>query len=84
MDKVMVSWEKIPSIILKTELAKRNLNYKQFLEKFNKVIDSKMTYNDLKSRISRGSFSTIFFLQCLKAMEVKTLFLDEVFFEEKT
>ena len=36
---------------------------------------------DMRGRIARGTFSAILFIQCLKAIDVKNLQLEDSFFD---
>lgn len=75
-------WSKVVAKIIKAELAKRDLNYNELVLRLEKMgIEIKV--DDLRGRISRGTFSATLFIQCLKAMGVKTLPLEESYFDEK-
>ena len=73
-------WEKCASKLLKAELAKRQISYPQLKEKLA-FIGIEKTTTDLTSKLSRGTFSAIFLLQCLHAIGVKNMQLDETIFE---
>lgn len=75
-------WSKIPSKILKAELAKRNINYIELVKRLNEL-DIAIKPEDIRGRISRGNFSATLFIQCLRAIGVKNIQLDDSFFEEK-
>jgi ABC-type nitrate/sulfonate/bicarbonate transport system ATPase subunit len=74
-------WAKVVLKLLKTELLKREMTYQDLREKLA-VIGVEETESNLSNKMSRGTFSAIFFLQCLKAMEIENLLLDESFFVE--
>jgi Domain of unknown function (DUF6471) len=62
--------------ILKAELKKRNVSYKQLagmLEKMG-VADSEA---NIKNKISRGGFTAVFFVQCLSAIGCHTVRLQD-------
>ncbi len=73
-------WTKIVSKILKTELAKRGMDYAELVEKLS-YLNVHIKVEDLRARISRGTFGTTLFIQCLRAIGVKNLQLDDSFFE---
>lgn len=74
-------WQQIVSKILKTELAKRDIGYIQLIQNLN-AMGVKIKVEDLRARISRGNFSAMLFIQCLRAIKLKTLPLEESFFED--
>ena len=70
--KELPDWERRVQTILKVEMAKRNLTYKQLSEKLAElgVVESEP---NIRNKLSRGTFSAVFLIQCLAAMEAKTL-----------
>ena len=76
-------WSKVVSKILKAELAKRDMSYNKLVEKLVEI-DVKIKVEDLRSRVSRGNFSAALFIQCFKAMNIKSLPLDESYFERES
>ena len=58
--------------ILKAELKRRNVSYKQLAERLEEmgVHDSERNINN---KISRGGFTAVFFVQCLNAIGCQTL-----------
>lgn len=73
-------WRKVAAKIIRTEMAKRDLTYLNLTEKLQDI-EVTIDVNDLRGRISRGSFSAALFIQCLRAMDIKNLFLEESLFE---
>jgi hypothetical protein len=73
--KEIPDWERKVQTMLKVELAKRNLTYKQLSEKLAElgVIESEP---NIRNKLSRGTFSAVFLIQCLRAMGTDTLRLD--------
>ena len=63
------SFEKKAKILLKTELARAGIGYNELVEKLA-VIGVEETYAGVSNKISRGKFSFVFFLQCMKALDV--------------
>lgn len=72
-------WSKIVTKILKTELAKRGIDYPRLVIKLSEI-QVNISVEDLRGRMSRGTFSAVLFVQCLKAIGVTNLLLDENFF----
>jgi hypothetical protein len=63
--------------ILKAEMARRELSYDRLVSALAEI-EVKETNGSLRNKVSRGSFTADFFLQCLAAMGVKALRLDDV------
>jgi hypothetical protein len=74
-------WEKCASKLLKAELAKRDISYIQLKEKLA-VIGVEKTTSHIGATLSRGTFSAVFLLQCLLAIGIKNLQIDDSIFEE--
>lgn len=72
----MLDWGEHAAALLRSEMAKRRMKYPDLVRALGKigVQDSE---RNLSNKIGRGTFSAAFFLQCLAAMEVKNLRLDE-------
>lgn len=73
--------KKLASNLLKAELAKRGLKFQQLHEKLH-VIGIKDSYNTMRLKINRGTFSFAFFLDCMKAIDAKHLNLTAYFEED--
>ena len=69
-------WEKRVQTLLKVELAKRNLTYKQLSDKLAElgVVESEP---NIRNKLSRGTFSAVFLIQCLEAMGSRSLQLSD-------
>jgi hypothetical protein len=80
MSAIKDRWTKVASQILKAELVKRSIDYPGLISKLNEM-NIEMSVEDLRGRMSRGTFSAVLFIQCLRAIGVKNLPLDEIFFE---
>jgi len=72
-------WTKIVTKILKAELAKRDIDYPTLVRKL-KDLGIEISVEDLRGRMSRGTFSAVLFVQCLRAIGVTNLPLDDSFF----
>lgn len=60
--------------LLKGELKKRNLSYGDLAEKLGEIGIPENERN-ISNKIVRGSFTAVFFVQCLEAIGCKTLHL---------
>ena len=74
--KELPDWERRVQTILKVEMAKRNLTYKQLSEKLAGlgVVESEP---NIRNKLSRGTFSAVFLIQCLEAMGSRSLQLSD-------
>ena len=61
--------------ILKSELKKRNLGYRDLAERLENF-GVHETERNIANKISRGGFSAVFFVQCLDAIGANVLRLD--------
>jgi Domain of unknown function (DUF6471) len=70
--KEIPDWERKVQTMLKVELLKHNLTYKQLSEKLAElgVIESEP---NIRNKLSRGTFSAVFLVQCLTAMGTSDL-----------
>ena len=67
-----MNWEKEASRILRAEVVRRGITYRELARRLQelKVIE---TERSIASKLSRGSFSFVFGLQCCRALGIKTL-----------
>jgi hypothetical protein len=65
-------WQARAKGLLKAELKRRGVSYKQLAEKLDKI-GVPETEANIANKISRGGFSAVFLLQCLDAIECKSL-----------
>jgi hypothetical protein len=68
-------WQDRVKGILKSELKRRNLSYKQLAEKLGEIGVQETELN-IKNKISRGGFTAVFFVQCLVAIGAQTVHID--------
>ncbi len=59
-------WQARVKGILKGELKRRNIGYKQLAERLE-AIGIHETERNINNKISRGGFTAVFFVQCLEA-----------------
>lgn len=62
--------------LLKAELKRQGLSYADLAERLA-AIGVKDNEPNIKNKINRGSFTAIFFTQCLEAIGVKTIHLED-------
>jgi hypothetical protein len=62
--------------LLKAEVKRRNLTYDDLSAKLAEIGVAETSRN-LRNKVSRGGFSAVFLIQCLKAMGVRSLNLDD-------
>jgi Domain of unknown function (DUF6471) len=69
-------WQAKVKGILKAELKRRELSYADLAEKLA-VIGIKDNERNLSNKIGRGTFTAIFFIQCLEAVGCHTIHLGD-------
>ena len=74
--KELPEGEKKVQTLLKVEMAKRSLTYKQVSEKLAEigVVESEP---NIRNKLSRGTFSAVFLIQCLEAIGCRSLQLSD-------
>lgn len=70
-------WQRKVKGILKAELKRRNLGYKELADKLE-AMGIKDSERNIANKLARGSFTAVFFLQCLLAIGCSTIRLDDV------
>lgn len=60
-------WKKYAAQQLKIELVKADVTYEELIERL-RAIDVDESYKGIASKINRGTFSFLFFAQCMKAL----------------
>jgi hypothetical protein len=74
--KKPVDWQARVKGLLKAELKKRNLSYADLATKLA-GIGVKENDRNISNKVSRGSFSAVFFVQCMAAIGCQTIHLDQ-------
>ncbi len=69
-------WQAHVKGLLKAELARRDLTYGDLAEKLA-TVGIKDNERNISNKIGRGTFTAIFFVQCLEAIGVKTIHLED-------
>ena len=67
-------WQNAAKDLLRTEMKRRGVSYED-LAHLMKDIGLVESSRALTNKVSRGTFSTAFFLQCMTALGVKSLVL---------
>lgn len=62
--------------LLKAELKRRNMSYGDLANRLA-AIGVKDNERNISNKIARGSFTAVFFVQCLKAIECRTIHLGD-------
>lgn len=70
-------WQERTKNLLKSELKRKGVSYKQLADKLD-AIGVRDSEANIKNKISRGGFTAAFFVQCLKAIGVTNLRLEDV------
>ncbi len=70
-----MNWENEARRIVRVELVSRSLSYAKLATRLQKA-GIKETERSIANKMSRGTFSFIFFLQCMKVMGVKAVNLE--------
>lgn len=76
----MITYDTLPRNIVKSNMKLRGISSKQMVELL-KLKGIEMDVKSFNNKMYRGSFSAVFFIKCLKAMNVKSIELD-IFDEE--
>ena len=69
-------WKAQVKGMLKAELKRQNLSYADLAEKLA-AIGIKDNELNIKNKIGRGSFTAVFFVQCMKAIGCRTIHLED-------
>ncbi len=73
-------WYTISSKMLRTEMAKRKITYEDLVNKLQ-AIGVQINGGNLRVRVSKGAFSAALLIQCLRAMGIKSLSIEDSYFE---
>lgn len=68
-------WQAQVKGLLKAELKRRNLSYGDLASKLA-AIGVKDSERNISNKISRGSFTAVFFVQCMEAIGARTVHLE--------
>jgi len=70
-------WQALVKGILKGELKRRNLSYADLAQKLGDI-GVKDSERNISNKISRGTFTAVFFFQCMEAIGCHTIHLNNL------
>jgi len=73
--KTTHDWQAQATGIIRGELKRRNLSYRDLAERLQ-AIGIKDTEKNVINKIARGAFTAVFFLQCMEAIGVQNVHLN--------
>ncbi|WP_341318708.1 DUF6471 domain-containing protein [Paraburkholderia sp. IMGN_8] len=71
----MIDWNREAKRLLRAELVRRQIGYKQ-LAVLLEGLGVEETERSIANKISRGAFTFVFFLQCMKALRRPAIHID--------
>jgi hypothetical protein len=74
--KSKADWTSQAKGLLKGELKRRNVSYQALSDSLG-TLGVNDSPENIANKISRGKFPAVFFLQCMEAIGVKTIHLDD-------
>jgi hypothetical protein len=69
-------WQALVKGLLKAELKRRDLSYADLAEKLA-AVGVKDNERNISNKIARGSFTAVFFFQCMEAIDARTIHLHD-------
>ncbi len=63
-----IDWHKLATTTIKVELARSDIGYEELIRRLE-AIGVHESYTGIAAKINRGTFSFMFFMQCMKALE---------------
>jgi Domain of unknown function (DUF6471) len=69
-------WAALVKGMLRAEMTRRGMTYDQLVERLAEL-GVRDTAVNVRNKVSRGGFSAVFLVQCLKAMGVRSLSLED-------
>jgi hypothetical protein len=74
--KSIRDWQAQAKGIIRGELKRRNLSYRDLADRLQEI-GVKETEKNVVNKIARGGFTAVFFLQCIEAIGVTTIHLND-------
>ena len=68
-------WQSTVKGLLKAELKRRNLSYRDLTKKLHDI-GVEDNERNVANKVARGSFTAVFFIQCMEAIGAKTIHLN--------
>tara|TARA_A100001391_G_C4853642_1_gene220467 strand:- start:38 stop:268 length:231 start_codon:yes stop_codon:yes gene_type:complete len=75
--KINDKWVNMAKGILRAEMTRRGITYDELAAKLTEM-GTPVTSVNIRNKVARGGFPAAFFLQCLIAMGVKRIDLEEL------
>jgi DNA (cytosine-5)-methyltransferase 1 len=69
-------WHKMATTTIKVELARADIGYDELIKRLADI-GVHETYTGIAAKINRGTFSFMFFMQCMKAIGVKQVKIED-------
>lgn len=70
------TWEEKAANLLKAQLKLKGVTYSQLVERLAEIgVDEKEA--NIRNKLSRGKFSAAFMLQCLRAIQAKSIPIED-------
>jgi 3-mercaptopyruvate sulfurtransferase SseA len=69
-------WQALVKGLLKAELKRKNMTYAQLATRLE-AIGVRDNERNIANKIGRGTFTAMFFFQCMEAMGVRTIHLED-------
>lgn len=76
MARPALEWQKRVRGLLKAELVRRDISYRELVDRLG-IIGVKESEQNIANKLSRGTFTAAFMVQCLVAIGCRTLRLDD-------
>ena len=70
------NWNKLATNTIKSELAKAGVGYEELVRRLD-ALGVQESYTGIAAKINRGTFSFLFFAQCMKALGRNVIRLDD-------
>jgi hypothetical protein len=74
---VQIDWQREARRLLQVELARKDIGYKELSRALETVCGIDVEPKALSNKVGRGTFSFAFFLQCMRALGVNTIRLQD-------
>lgn len=65
-------WNSLATNTIKAELARAGVNYEELIRRLDKI-GVQESYTGVAAKINRGTFSFLFFMQCMRALGIKDI-----------
>lgn len=68
-----IDWQRRARVLLQVELAKKDIGYKELSRALETACGVDIEPKALSNKVGRGTFTFVFFLQCMYALGVDTI-----------